>query len=163
MLNVQNCFVHRESWIDWLENDDLKNLFEIIDDKCDDEIIIHVLSQLKKKHVVDAFSCYDVLIFDNEHFKFVRHWTSIVQLIEINQIEKAFENIKCIRKQCLFVCCLSCKTIWRCFVSLRSSNLLHRWQKWISRTSCKKWTSICLVRNVENRSCSEFNTQFDEA
>jgi hypothetical protein len=27
---------------------------EIIDDKCDDEAIIHVLSQLKKKHVVDA-------------------------------------------------------------------------------------------------------------
>ncbi len=46
---------------------------EIIDDKCDDKIIIHVFSQLKKKHVVNAFSCYDVLILDNEYFKFVRH------------------------------------------------------------------------------------------
>jgi hypothetical protein len=46
---------------------------EIIDDKCDDKVIAHVLSQLKEEHVVNAFSCYDVLIFDNEHFKFVRH------------------------------------------------------------------------------------------
>ncbi len=80
MLNVQDCLVHWKSWIDWLESDeieidDLKNLFEDIDDKCDDEIITHVLSQLKKEHVVDAFSCYDVLILDNEYFKFVRHWT----------------------------------------------------------------------------------------
>ncbi len=83
MLNVQNCFVHWKSWINWFENDeieinDLKNLFEIIDDKCDDEIIIHVFLQLKKKHVVNAFSNYDVLIFDNEYFKFIRHWISIV-------------------------------------------------------------------------------------
>ncbi len=56
-----------------IEINDLKNLFEIIDDKCDDEVIIYVFSQLKKKHVVDAFFCYDVLIFDNKHFKFVRH------------------------------------------------------------------------------------------
>ncbi len=56
-----------------IEIDDLKNLFEIIDDKCDDEIIIHVFSQFKKKHVVDAFFCYDVLTFDNKYFKFVRH------------------------------------------------------------------------------------------
>jgi anaerobic ribonucleoside-triphosphate reductase len=83
VLNVQNCFVHWKSWINWFENDeieinDLKNLFEIIDDKCDDEIIIHVFLQLKKKHVVNAFSNYDVLIFDNEYFKFIRHWISIV-------------------------------------------------------------------------------------
>jgi hypothetical protein len=78
MSNVQNCFVHWKSWIDWLENDeieidDLRNLFENIEDKCDDEIIIHMFSQFKKEHVVDAFSCYDVLIFNNEHFKFVHH------------------------------------------------------------------------------------------
>jgi hypothetical protein len=82
-----------------IEINDLKNLFEIIDDKCDDEVIIYVFSQLKKKHVVDAFFCYDVLIFDNKHFKFVRHWTSIVQLIKIDQIKKAFENVKCVRKR----------------------------------------------------------------
>jgi hypothetical protein len=80
MLNVQDCFVHWESWIDWLENDeieidDLKNLFKHIDDKCDDEIIIYVLSQFEEEHVVDALFCYDVLIFDNEYFKFVRHRT----------------------------------------------------------------------------------------
>jgi hypothetical protein len=48
-------------------------MFEFIDDKCDDEVIAYVLSQFKEEHVVDALSCYDVLIFDNEHFKFVRH------------------------------------------------------------------------------------------
>ncbi len=78
MLNVKDCFIHWKSWIDWLENneieiDDLKDLFEIIDDKCDDEVIIHVFSQFKEEHVVDAFFNYDVLIFDNKHFKFVRH------------------------------------------------------------------------------------------
>jgi hypothetical protein len=46
---------------------------EIIDDRCDDEAIAHVLSQLKEEHVVDALSYYDVLIFDSEHFRFVRH------------------------------------------------------------------------------------------
>jgi hypothetical protein len=46
---------------------------EIIDDRCDDEAITHVLSQLKEEHVVDALSCYDVLIFDSEHLRFVRH------------------------------------------------------------------------------------------
>jgi hypothetical protein len=46
---------------------------EIIDDRCDDEAITHVLSQLKEEHVVDALSCYDVLILDNEHLRFVRH------------------------------------------------------------------------------------------
>jgi hypothetical protein len=55
-------------------NDELSVLTdEIIDDRCDNEAIAHVLSQLKEKHVVSALSCYDVLIFDNEHFKFVRH------------------------------------------------------------------------------------------
>jgi hypothetical protein len=61
-----------------------------------------------------------------------------------------------------FICCLSCKTIWRCLISLQSSNLLNRWQKWVSRRSCKKWTSIFFVRCVENRSCSKLNTRFDE-
>jgi hypothetical protein len=47
MLNIQDCFIHWKSWIDWFEDDeieidDLKNLFKIIDDKCDDEVIIHV-------------------------------------------------------------------------------------------------------------------------
>jgi hypothetical protein len=46
---------------------------EIIDDKCDDEAITHVLSQLKEEHVVDELYCYDVLILDSEHFRFVRH------------------------------------------------------------------------------------------
>jgi hypothetical protein len=83
VLNVQNCLVHWKSCVDWLENDeieidDLRNLFEIIDDKCDDEVIIHVFLQLKEKQVVDVFFCYDVLIFDNEYFKFVRYWTYIV-------------------------------------------------------------------------------------
>jgi hypothetical protein len=64
--------------INELENDDLENdkfknddeslLDEIVDDKCDDEVITHVLSQFKEKHVVDAFSCYDVLILDEKHF-----------------------------------------------------------------------------------------------
>ncbi len=85
MLNVQRCFVDWELSIDELENDDFEddelenddeNLFdEIIVDKCDDEIITHVLSQLKKEHVVDAFSCYDVLILDEKHFRFLRHQT----------------------------------------------------------------------------------------
>jgi hypothetical protein len=46
---------------------------EIIDDKCDDEVIAHVLSQLKKEHVVDVLFCYDVLILDSEHFRLVRY------------------------------------------------------------------------------------------
>jgi hypothetical protein len=103
VLNVQNCLVHWKSWIDWFENDeieidDLKNLFEIIVDKCDDEIITHMLSQFKQEHVVNALFCYDVLILDNEHFKFIRHWTSIVQLIKTDQIKKTFKNVKCIRE-----------------------------------------------------------------
>jgi hypothetical protein len=36
--------------MNWFENDEIeidnwKNLFEIIDDKCDDKVIIHVCSQ----------------------------------------------------------------------------------------------------------------------
>ncbi len=110
MLNVQDCFIHWKSWIDWFENDkieiddeieidDLKNLIEIIDDKCDNEVIIYVLSQFKKKHVVDAFFCYDVLIFDNKHFKFVRYSILIVQLIKTDQIKKTLENVKCVRER----------------------------------------------------------------
>jgi hypothetical protein len=67
MSHVQNVFVDRDSWFIWRHR-------EIIDDKCDDENVIYMLSQLKKKHVIDAFFCYDVLIFDDEHFKFVCHW-----------------------------------------------------------------------------------------
>jgi hypothetical protein len=80
--------------IDEIKNDDLKNdklesddedlLDEIVDDKCDDEVIAHVLSQFKEKHFIDAFSCYDVLILDEKHFRFVRHRTEIVQLIKVN-------------------------------------------------------------------------------
>ncbi len=76
---------------DKLENDDFENddedlLDEIIDDKCDDEVITHVFSQFKEKHVVNAFSCYDVLFFDEKHFRFIRHRAKIVQLIKIDQI-----------------------------------------------------------------------------
>jgi hypothetical protein len=97
ILNVQRWFVDKESSIDELENSEFKNdelenddeslLNEIINDKCDDEVIIHVFSQFKKKHVVNAFSCYDVLILNEKHFQFVRHWIKIVQLIKINQIQ----------------------------------------------------------------------------
>jgi hypothetical protein len=55
------------------ENDNENLLDEIVDDKCNNEVITHVLSQFKKKHVVDAFFCYDVLIFDEKYFRFVRH------------------------------------------------------------------------------------------
>ncbi len=88
MLNIQCCFVDWELSIDELKNDDLeKNKFEnddenfldeIVDDKCDDEVITHVFSQFKEKHVVDAFSCYDVLILDEKHFRFVRYRIKIV-------------------------------------------------------------------------------------
>ncbi len=61
-------------------------LDEVIDDKCDDEVIAHVLSQLKKEHVVSAFSCYDVLILDEKHSRFVRHRAEIVELIKADQI-----------------------------------------------------------------------------
>jgi hypothetical protein len=53
-----------------------KRLDEIVDDKCDDEVVIHMLLQLKEEHVVDALSCYDVLIFDREQTRFVRHKTA---------------------------------------------------------------------------------------
>jgi hypothetical protein len=48
---------------------------EIIGDRCDDEAIAHVFSQLKEEHVVNALSCYDVLIFDSEHLRLIRHET----------------------------------------------------------------------------------------
>jgi hypothetical protein len=54
MSNVQRCFVDWKSLIDKLEIDDLESdefenddeslLNEIIDDKCDDEVIINVFS-----------------------------------------------------------------------------------------------------------------------
>ncbi len=94
MLNVQRCFVNWKLSInefennifenDELENDD-ENLFnEIVNDKCNNEIITYVFSQFKKKHVVDAFFCYDVLILDEKHFWYVRHWAKIVSLIKID-------------------------------------------------------------------------------
>ncbi len=83
MSNVQCCLVDKKLLIDALENNNLENdefenndenLFdEIVDDKCDDEVITYVFSQFKEKHVVEAFSCYDVLIFDEKHFRFVRY------------------------------------------------------------------------------------------
>jgi hypothetical protein len=72
---------------------------EVIDDKSDDEVIAYVLSQLKEKHVVDVLFYYNVLIFDNEHFKLVRHETSIVQLIKTDQIKRALKNVKCVRER----------------------------------------------------------------
>ncbi len=53
-----------------------KRFDEIVNNKCDDEVIIYMLSQLKKKHDVDALFCYDVLIFDREQIRFVRHETT---------------------------------------------------------------------------------------
>ncbi len=49
MSNVQRCLVDKKSSIDELENDDREDddeslLDEIIDDRCDDEVIIHVFS-----------------------------------------------------------------------------------------------------------------------
>jgi hypothetical protein len=46
---------------------------EVIGDRCGDEAIAHVLSQLKEEHVVSALSCYDVLVLDSEHLRFIRH------------------------------------------------------------------------------------------
>jgi hypothetical protein len=96
MSNVQRCLVDKKLSIDALENnnledDELENddenlLDEVVDDKYDDEVITHVLSQFKKEHVVNAFFCYDVLILDEKHFRFVRHRAEIVQLIKIDQI-----------------------------------------------------------------------------
>ncbi len=78
MSNIERCFVDERSSIDKFKSDEFENddeslLNEIIDDKCDDEVLIHVFLQFKKEHVVDALSCYDVLIFDEKHFRFVRH------------------------------------------------------------------------------------------
>ncbi len=84
---------------DELEDDDENLLDEIVDDKCDDEVIIHVLSQFKEEHVVNAFSCYDVLIFDEKYFRFVRHRINIVQLIKADQIQKTLRNVKRVRKE----------------------------------------------------------------
>ncbi len=71
MLYAQSFFVDYRTWFDERLDERFderlyKQLDEIIDDKCDDKVVIHMLSQFKKKHVVDAFSCYDVLIFDCE-------------------------------------------------------------------------------------------------
>ncbi len=40
---------------DELENDDENLLNEIIDDKCDDEVITHVFSQFKKNTLLTRF------------------------------------------------------------------------------------------------------------
>ncbi len=47
---------------------------------------------IKKKHIVDAFFDYDVLILDKKHFWLICHRTKIVQLIKIDQIQKHFET-----------------------------------------------------------------------
>ncbi len=62
MSNTQYCFVDRKLLINALENNNLENnelknddenfFDEIVDDKCDDEIIIHVFSQFKKKNTL---------------------------------------------------------------------------------------------------------------
>ncbi len=71
MSYVQNFFV------DWKIIDERfdERFDEILDDKCDDEIVIHMFSQLKEEHVIDVFFYYDVLIFDREQIRFVRHET----------------------------------------------------------------------------------------
>ncbi len=104
MSNVQRCFVDWRLSIDEFKNDELENdnenlLDEIVDDKCDDEVITHVFSQLKKEHVVDAFSCYDILILNKKHSWFVRHRAKIVQLIKVDQIQKTLRNVKRVRKE----------------------------------------------------------------
>jgi hypothetical protein len=88
MSNVQYCFVDWRLLIDEFKNDIFKNdefenddenlLDVIVDDKCDDEIITHVFLQFKKEHVVDAFSCYNVLILDEKYSRFVRYQAKIV-------------------------------------------------------------------------------------
>jgi hypothetical protein len=70
---IQNFFVDQEIEFDEQRFDE--RLDEVIDDKCNDEVITHVLSQLKKEHIVDAFLCYNVSILDDEHFEFIRHET----------------------------------------------------------------------------------------
>ncbi len=79
MSYAQSFFVNCRTWFDerlderfdkWLDerlDERLDEIIdEIIDDKCDDEVVIHMLLQLKEKHVVDALFCYIVLIFDRE-------------------------------------------------------------------------------------------------
>ncbi len=79
---------------DEFKNDDENLLDEIIDDKFNDDIITHVFSRFKKKHVVDAFFYFDVLILDEKYSRFIRHQTRIVLLIKIDQIQKALRNVK---------------------------------------------------------------------
>jgi hypothetical protein len=90
-------------------------------------------------------------------------WNSESRLIDQNwsNLKNTSKRKKRSRTKCSFVCCLFCKIIWRCFVSLRSSNLLNRWQKWISRTSCKKWTSIFLECCAESMHCSKLKKWFE--
>ncbi len=48
--------------IDEFENDDENLIDEIIDDKCDNEVITHVFSQLKKEYVDVAIKRYRSMI-----------------------------------------------------------------------------------------------------
>jgi hypothetical protein len=66
-----------------------------------------------------------------------------------------------LKTKCSFVCYLFCKTVWRCLILLRSSNFLNRWQNWVSRTSCKKWTSIFFECCAESMHCSKLKKWFE--
>jgi hypothetical protein len=60
MSNIQRCFVDRKSSIDKLKNNKFENNYEnlfdeIINNKCDDKIITHVFSQLKKNMLLMRF------------------------------------------------------------------------------------------------------------
>jgi hypothetical protein len=91
MSNVQDYLVNWKSWNDWFENDeieidDLRNLFEIIDDKCDDEVILYVFSQLKKNTlltrffvIMSWFSTMNILnLYVIEHKLF--NWSKLIKL-----------------------------------------------------------------------------------
>ncbi len=96
----------------------------------------------------------------------LRSWTNSICTTWDNEsrlTDQNWSNLKNISKRkkrsrtkCSFVCCLFCRTIWQCFISF-----LNRWQKWISRRSCKRWTSIFLERCAENMHCSKFKRWFE--
>jgi hypothetical protein len=101
--------------------------------------------------IVNRFDLYDM----KQRISF--NWSKLIKFKSTSKRKKRS------RTKCSFVYCLSCKTVWWCLVSLRSSNLLNRWQKWISRTSCKRWTSFFLEYCAENMHCSEFRRWFERA
>jgi hypothetical protein len=138
-------------------------LNDIIDDKCDDEVITHVFLQLKKDHVVDAFSYYDVLIFDEKHFRFVRHRIKIVQLIKIDQIQKTLQNVKRVWKEDIDslnvnFACYSYSVLLddrRRLVEIIYTNEFRE-----ELVQDEDW--LILYCCAESRSCSELNERFHE-